>query len=461
MVQIIKENSLGGNLGNALSSGISTGLENLARMKLRQLEDRNQATKTTKALKALGYTPEQAEQLSGLDPNSLKYLVQQKVRAQERVHTSAPGLQTLVPELTPEDAAKISTLTPAIQLEFYKNYLQAPEGTIDQVLQGLGRANVSSPMNNLSGQQRNVQPSGMPQPPAEIQPFMPAEEPDALKQTAQMAPKSVVTSKTEAPKVEKPKTVAQLVKEGKALKVAKEEAKEARKEEHLLKKEIAKQQELSDKETLPYYEEVLKSEKAAHDGDLRLNRMEALIKKGNLPYSAFYNLFKNLEEKVSPTAGGAIGALIGGTLGSAGGPIGGVAGRTAGALAGTALGGAISPVAGLLRSVQRGTSPDTEEFEKLTADFVKSAKDFFPGRVTNTDLEAFFRMIPTLSNTDTGKEKIINNMRSFNEITKVRAKAMKDIIKQNGGNRPKNLQILVEEKVAPEVDRISKEFVIR
>jgi len=83
----------------------------------------------------------------------------------------------------------------------------------------------------------------------------------------------------------------------------------------------------------------------------------------------------------------------------------------------------------------------------------------FGSRITDQDLKAYMAQIPTLSNSDAGKLKIIEDMKIANKADKVRAKAMKDIIKENGGNRPANLQLLVEERIADELDKLSKEFV--
>lgn len=194
-----------------------------------------------------------------------------------------------------------------------------------------------------------------------------------------------------------------------------------------------------DKETEPYYKEVLAKEESAKNGDIRLNKMEKLIKKGGLPISAIYNVLKNLEE-VPPSHAGTAGGYLFGPIGAA-------------------IGGLISPIATVLRGIQRRTSPNTEEFEKLSADFVKEAKAIFGSRITDADLKAFMNTIPNLSQSDEGKLKIIQNVKSFNDAARIKAKALKQIIKENGGKRPANLQILVEERAKPELDKLSQEFV--
>lgn len=203
----------------------------------------------------------------------------------------------------------------------------------------------------------------------------------------------------------------------------------------------------ADKETKKYFESALDLEKAADFSDIRLNKMENLIKKGGLPISGFYNLFKSLEESVAPAYGAAAGAAAGG-IGA--GPV--------GAAIGSAIGGLISPIGTLLRFAQRKTSPNLEEFEKLSNDFIKDAKSIFGPRITDADLKAFMATIPTLGQTDEGKLAIINNMKMFNKASRVRAEAVKEIIRENGNKRPANLQLMVEERIRPQLDQLSQEF---
>jgi hypothetical protein len=215
----------------------------------------------------------------------------------------------------------------------------------------------------------------------------------------------------------------------------------------LARKEAQTKQMNADKETKKYFESALDLEKAADFSDIRLKKMENLVKKGRLPISGFYNLFKNLEESVAPAYGAAAGAAAGGYTG---GPL--------GAAIGSAIGGLISPIGTLLRFAQKQTSPDTEEFEKLSNDFIKDAKAIFGSRITDNDLKAFMATVPTLGQTDAGKLAIINNMKMFNKASRIRAEAVKDVIRKNGNRRPHNLQILVEDRIKPQLDQLSQEF---
>lgn len=216
----------------------------------------------------------------------------------------------------------------------------------------------------------------------------------------------------------------------------------------LANKEARTEQIEADKETKKYFENALDLEKAADFSDIRLNKMENLIKKGGLPVAAFYNLFKNLEESVPSAYGAAAGGVAGNIIVPGG----------IGAAVGSAIGGLLSPVASLLRSAQKKTSPNLEQFEKLSNDFIKDAKAIFGSRITDNDLKAFMATIPTLGQTDEGKLAIINNMKMFNKASRIRAEAVKDVIRENGNRRPHNLQILVEDRIKPQLDQLSKDF---
>jgi hypothetical protein len=101
---------------------------------------------------------------------------------------------------------------------------------------------------------------------------------------------------------------------------------------------------------------------------------------------------------------------------------------------------------------------DSQEFRKLSNDFLKDAKDTFGSRLTNYDVKTFLSTVPTLSQSHLGKLRVINNLRSFNEAALLRKKAMDQIIKENGGRRPANLDTLIEERISPKLDELAAKF---
>jgi len=168
----------------------------------------------------------------------------------------------------------------------------------------------------------------------------------------------------------------------------------------------------ADKETLPYYNQLKKESKGSKENLQRLNRMEQLIKKGNLPTSGWSSLFDSLAKGI------------------------------------WGVGINLKPL----------YHADAQEFEKISNDFVKNAKDVFGGRLTDADLKVFMSTVPTLSLSNAGKMRVINNLRYANEANQVRDKIAEDIIKANGGRRPINLQALVEEMAGPRLDVLAQKF---
>lgn len=222
-----------------------------------------------------------------------------------------------------------------------------------------------------------------------------------------------------------------------------------------LRSQFGKERAIADKESGYYFEGLSSGKDAADSADRRLNKMENLIRKGNLPPANFYKVVKNIEDVSIPSYAG-VGSAIGGGLGFlGGGPIGGAIGGGLGA----AVGSLIQPMATMVDYAARKAYPDTEEFEKLSADFIRDAKNVFGNRVTDQDLRAFLSMIPTLSQTDDGKLAIIKNMKIANDISRVKYETAKDLIKSNKGKRPANLQFLVDDITKPDIDRLSAEFV--
>lgn len=178
-----------------------------------------------------------------------------------------------------------------------------------------------------------------------------------------------------------------------------------------------KQQLAADKETKESFDEISKGARGAKDGNVRLDRMIELIKGGNLSWPSAASFLDTIAKGI---------------------PI---------------------PLAGNLGlDLHFVESKDTHEFRKLTSDFIKGAKDVFGGRVTNLDLESFMKTIPNVTQSDEGKIAVIRNMRLFNSANLARKKAMDEIIELNGGERPRNLSKLIEDRASDQLDALAEEF---
>ena len=178
--------------------------------------------------------------------------------------------------------------------------------------------------------------------------------------------------------------------------------------------------------------------------------METLIEKGKLPNAGLWTFLTSIED-LGPIATGGAGALIGSAVPGVGTAIGAGVGGILGALSG--------PLAGAAKSLIKSGSPDVEEFEKLSADFVKNAKQYFGSRLTDADLRVFMQTLPTLMQTDAGKKKVIENLSSLNELAQIESKTARSIIRDNGGIPPIDIEQQVKDKIADRADRIAKRFI--
>lgn len=105
------------------------------------------------------------------------------------------------------------------------------------------------------------------------------------------------------------------------------------------------------------------------------------------------------------------------------------------------------------------SNPDTEEYRKLETDFIRDARDIFPGgRITNYEIQSYLKTIPSLMNSPEGRKAIIRNRKLFNEAKRIRYEEYKNLIKENGGKKPLNMGLLLEERTADKIGKIEEEF---
>lgn len=393
-----------------ISESIGRGLEALTQHKMHQMQQQ----KTASALQSLGISP----QLAALDPRILQQVVHQKLQEPSQM-AFAQGLQALLGGSQPQQMNGAPQSIPSRQQisegELLGQKIFGTSPTPSSEGERLGRAIFGNnpPITAHQSMQQNQQNPQRQQPP--IPAGLNAQQANQL---AQLGLKKQIA-----------------------------ERKENKKEQQLAKQESIKLQEQADRETLPYYQEMLKEDKSAKKIDLLTGRMEKLIEKG-VPNPLFYKTFKDLEDSVNPLYAGGAGAAAGLKLGGIG-----------GAVLGGLLGLGLKPLITAARYGQMKLNPTAEEFEKLSAEFISGAKAIFGSRITDADLRAFMLTVPQLSNTKAGKESIIRNIQLMNKAVHLRSDAMKEIIKENKGHRPIDLAIQVEERIAPTLDKLAQEFI--
>lgn len=175
-------------------------------------------------------------------------------------------------------------------------------------------------------------------------------------------------------------------------------------------KRLQQQEQLvADKETLPVYKDIVKSGKDAQENIMRLDRMQELVNKGNLPEGLFNSVLEGLSDR---------------------------------------LGIDISGI----------QNADAQEFKKLSKDFVKNAKSFFGARLTDMDLKTFLQTVPTLSQSNDGRQRVINNLRNLEEAKVIRKQALDSILRANNGRRPRDIEQQIDDLSKPFLDELAKKF---
>ena len=77
-------------------------------------------------------------------------------------------------------------------------------------------------------------------------------------------------------------------------------------------------------------------------------------------------------------------------------------------------------------------NPETQLFVKTINDFTVAAKDTFGARVTNFELGAFMKRLPTLANSEEGRRMIIEQMKAMKELDKLYYTSIQDVYNKYG-----------------------------
>ena len=167
----------------------------------------------------------------------------------------------------------------------------------------------------------------------------------------------------------------------------------------------------SHKETKKYIDEVIDRAKSSQESTLILNRMEELNNTGKVMGSTTANLL----------------SIIGGEK--------------------------VGEKAQKLFS-----NKETQEFVKLSKQFIRGAKAMFGARPTQFDIQALLDTVPNLSQSEEGRREIIRDCKLLNSLVDLEQKTMSDIISKNGGVAPLDIKKRTFEEMAPAVAEIDKQF---
>lgn len=104
------------------------------------------------------------------------------------------------------------------------------------------------------------------------------------------------------------------------------------------------------------------------------------------------------------------------------------------------------------------TSEGSEEFQKITQNFIRNAKQYYGARISNLEMEQFLKTIPSLSQSPEGRKRVIANLKNIARGKKEYYNAYKEIIKENKGVPPLDLLEQVEERVEDKLDKLASLF---
>ena len=164
-----------------------------------------------------------------------------------------------------------------------------------------------------------------------------------------------------------------------------------------------------------YIAEVKKDAKGAKGSNSRLDRMYELVKKGDLAPAVASTIIDTIEKGIN----------------------------------------GIVNIGIDLHSVMNG---DSQEFNKLSKDFIKEAKNYFGSRVTDNDIKLLLKTVPDLAQSDEAKLRVINNLKTMNEAALLKSRAIKEIKTQYGGRTPSNMEELVDAKIGKELDVLAEKL---
>jgi hypothetical protein len=103
-------------------------------------------------------------------------------------------------------------------------------------------------------------------------------------------------------------------------------------------------------------------------------------------------------------------------------------------------------------------NPESEEFQKLAAGFLRDAKSVFGARVSNFEIEQFLKTIPSLSQSADGRRRVIANLKYLQRGNLAYAEALREITRENEGIPPYDLADQIDDRIDAKLDKVSEKF---
>jgi len=379
-IQIFDEGpTLGGRIGAGFSSGISRGLDNLAKqnlqtMKLKQAQDVKDAQ--ARNLRA------QAVELYGTPEQKAAFRSQQVQQPQQSQSTGSEWLDELINVVGGGQAQQQQAQVPLNEL--------LSTGGAGPVIGGQGQAQAPG-----------------------VMPEQQMQAPQAIAPQAPPGP-AILNTPTGTPQEEAAK-LKQLGKEKIANAALDFKKQQALEKKSALEKKIERDQFNKNWDSAKdFLDDRNKRATAERSRMTRYDTMDALRQTGELPNPLYYSILKK--------SGFDIPALL---------------------------------------NPGKPGSAAAEAYLKTTQDFMTEMKDIFGARITEKMITEFLKTIPTLENTDEGKKLITDILRLKSEAYLAEDKIIDELIKENGGSPPRDLQRQLFKRAAPVFDNLSDQIIER
>jgi hypothetical protein len=391
--------------GQGLESTLSPVLNALTQDKLNEIAQRQQLPKSMKALKALGFTQEEAEGLSHLPLELQAVFAKEKAKAK----SLAPYMdkfqamygQPQVVQNEQEVPVSLQQQQQPVETQRLIKGLLEPKG-ITQQLQGLQGLFPNQQDMIMRTMEKAMQ---QPQRIEIAQPIQPQEQPKAVQP---------INKETELANTTKPgrPPLSQIEAAQMAASFATGDPKEILKTMRSIEKERAAESRFERQKSIESYkiskdmrEKIIEEGKSAKSNLQDLERMEDLNQTGKLDTPGYVEFLKS--------TGLDIPALM---------------------------------------------NPESEEFQKIAQTFMRDAKKYFGGRVSNFEIEQFLKTIPSLSQSPEGRNRVIANLRRMNKGAVLYSKELKDLVKENKDYLPLDYLEQLDDRIEPKAEQLAKEF---
>lgn len=103
-------------------------------------------------------------------------------------------------------------------------------------------------------------------------------------------------------------------------------------------------------------------------------------------------------------------------------------------------------------------NPASEEYQKISQRFIRKAKEYYGGNVTNNEMEQFLKTIPSLLQSAEGRKRVTSQMKNLSRLEVETYKSARKVIRNNAGIPPHDLWDRVDDDIKSKRKSLSVQF---